>query len=64
MGLLEQVVFLELLENGTKTTISILENGTKRPIISLENGTNVLDFCRRYRDYVVSKSFKGNREMD
>ena len=54
MGLLEQVVFLELLENGTKTTISILENGTKRPIISLENGTNVLALCRRYRDDAVS----------
>ena len=54
----------ELFENGTKIVISLLENGTKWPIIPLENGTNVLVLFRRYRDYVVSQSFKGNREMD
>lgn len=43
---------------------AFFENGTKWPIIPLENGTNVLVLFRRYRDYVVSQSFKGNREMD
>lgn len=54
----------EYFENGTKMAISLLENGTTSPIILLENGTNFLTLCRRYRDYVVSQSFKGNREMD